>query len=313
MKLFGGIEAGGTKFVCLVGAGPEKLVDEKRFPTTSPEETIAQVVEFFAPYARRGDLAALGIASFGPLDLNRASPTYGFITTTPKPGWGQVDLCGEIGRRLGLPVAFDTDVNAAALGEQVWTPENRALDPLLYMTIGTGIGVGAIVHGRPVHGLMHTEAGHFAIPHNRQKDPFPGVCPYHQDCLEGLASGPSMHKRWGQKAETLPAAHPAWDLEAEYIALALVNLIYAYSPLRIVLGGGVPEHAGLHQAVRRKVQELLNGYIHSAWVQANIDEYILPPTLGSRSGVLGAIALAIREQAGYDSLADAFAHGARSI
>jgi fructokinase len=163
------------------------------------------------------------------------------------------------------------------------------------MTVGTGIGVGVIVNGAPLHGLIHTEAGHFAIPHNMQKDPFPGVCPFHGDCLEGLASGLSMSKRWNQEAETLPDTHPAWDLEAEYIALALVDLIYAYSPLRIVLGGGVPQHPGLHQVVRRKVQQLLNGYLHSPMVSEKIDEYILPPSLGNRSGVLGAIAMAINE------------------
>ena len=295
MKLFGGIEAGGTKFVCLVGNSPDQLVEEKRFPTTTPDETLARVIEFFAPYSNRGELAAVGIASFGPLDLNPNSKTYGYITTTPKPGWGQIDLCGRIKRDLNVPVAFDTDVNAAAFGEQYWTLENQALDPFLYMTVGTGIGVGVIVNGLPLHGLIHTEAGHFAIPHNLQRDPFPGVCPYHSDCLEGLASGPSMNKRWGQNAETLPDAHPAWDLEAEYIALALVNLIYAYSPLRIVLGGGVPEHPGLHVAVRRKVQQLINGYVHSSMVLEKIDSYILPPTLGKRSGVLGAIAMAIKE------------------
>ena len=266
MKLFGGIEAGGTKFACLVGNGPNQLIEEKRFPTTTPNETIARVVEFFAPYVNRSELAAVGIASFGPVDLNPASKTHGYITTTPKPGWSQVDLYGRIKRGLNVPVAFDTDVNAAAFGEQYWTPENKMLDPFLYMTVGTGIGVGVIVNGLPLHGLIHTEAGHFAIPHNLQRDPFPGVCPYHSDCLEGLASGLSMNKRWGQNAETLPGAHPAWDLEAEYIALALVNLIYAYSPLRIVLGGGVPEHPGLHQVVRRKVQQLINGYIHSPMV-----------------------------------------------
>lgn len=312
MKLFGGIEAGGTKFVCLVGNGPDKLVEEKRFQTTSPNETIARVVEFFAPYANRGDLAAVGIASFGPLDLNRASPTYGYITTTPKPGWGQVDLCGRVEQGLNVPVAFDTDVNAAAFGEQYWTPENRALDPFVYMTIGTGIGVGVIVNGSPLHGLIHTEAGHFALPHDWQRDPFPGVCPYHGDCLEGLASGLSMNKRWGKNAETLPEAHPAWDLEAEYIALALVNLIYAYSPLRIVLGGGVPQHPGLHQAVRRKVQQFLNGYLHSPMVVDKIDEYILPPTLGNRSGVLGAIAMAITEHTLQDIEADALMQKAAS-
>jgi fructokinase len=295
MKLFGGIEAGGTKFVCLVGSAPDKLVEEKRFPTMDPDETIAKVIEFFAPYAKKGELAAVGIASFGPLDLNRASQTYGYITTTPKPGWKQVDLCGRVKRALKIPVAFDTDVNAAAYGEQYWTPENHALDPFLYMTVGTGIGVGVIVNGLPLHGLIHTEAGHFALPHDWQRDPFPGVCPYHGDCLEGLASGPSLNKRWNQDAKTLPDEHPAWDLEAEYIALALVNLIYAYSPLRIVLGGGVPQHAGLHQMVRRKVQKFINGYVQSPMVLDNIDTYIVPPTLGNRSGVLGAIAMAITE------------------
>jgi fructokinase len=297
MKLFGGIEAGGTKFVCLVGSSPENILAETRFPTTSPAETLAQVLAFFAPYARRGELAAVGIASFGPLDLNPASPTYGFITTTPKPGWSQVDLCGWIKKGLQVPVAFDTDVNAAAFGEQYWTPENRALDPFVYMTVGTGIGVGVIVNGKPLHGLIHTEAGHFVLPHDRARDPFAGVCPYHGDCLEGLASGPSMQKRWAQNAESLPEDHPGWDLEAEYLALALVNLIYAYSPLRIVLGGGVPEHPGLHQAVRRKVQQLLNGYVHSPRILDQIDAYLVSPTLGPRSGVLGAVAMAITERA----------------
>ena len=275
MKLFGGIEAGGTKFVCLVGNGPDQLVEEKRFPTTTPDETIARVIEFFAPYANRGELAAVGIASFGPVDLNPNSKTYGYITTTPKPGWGQVDLCGRIKRDLNVPVAFDTDVNAAAFGEQYWTPENQALDPFLYMTVGTGIGVGVIVNGLPLHGLIHTEAGHFAIPHNLQRDPFPGVCPYHGDCLEGLASGPSMNKRWGQNAETLPDAHPAWDLEAEYIALALVNLIYAYSPLRIVSRrwgsgasrsscGGAPQSTAANQWVCPLIQWCWKKSIHTS-------------------------------------------------
>jgi fructokinase len=294
MKLFGGIEAGGTKFICLIGNHPDHLVEEKRIPTTTPDETIARVIDFFAPYSDRGEMAAVGIASFGPVDLDLSSKTYGYITTTPKPGWEQVDLLGRIKRALNVPVAFDTDVNAAAIGEQYWTPENQELDPFIYMTVGTGIGVGVIVNGSPLHGLIHTEAGHFAIPHNTKRDPFPGVCSYHGDCLEGLASGPSINKRWGQNAETLSNAHPAWELEAEYIALAMVNLIYAYSPLRIVLGGGVPKHPGLHSVVRRKVQQVINGYIQSPMLTEKIDSYILPPTLGNRSGVLGAIAMAIK-------------------
>jgi fructokinase len=292
-RLFGGIEAGGTKFVCMIGTGPEDFTREARFPTTLPDETIRQVIAFFEPYVKRGELAAVGVASFGPLDLNPASPTYGYITTTPKPDWSQVDLQGRIHKALKLPVAFDTDVNAAAFGEQYWTPGNSKLDPFVYMTVGTGIGVGVIVNGRPLHGLVHTEAGHFAIPHDWQKDPFPGICPYHGDCLEGLASGPSMNRRWGQPAETLPDSHPAWDLEAEYIALALINLTYAYSPLRIVMGGGVAQHPGLYQDVRRKVQQHLNGYIQAQMILERIDDYIVAPTLGHRSGVLGAIAMAV--------------------
>ncbi len=294
MKLFGGIEAGGTKFVCMLGSDPHDLRAEKRFPTTNPVETIQEALDFFAPYAQKGDLAAVGIASFGPLDLNLASPTYGYITTTPKPGWQQVDLCGAIQRGLAVPVAFDTDVNVAAFGEQYWIPENRSLDPFLYMTVGTGIGVGVIVNSYPLHGLIHGEAGHFAIPHDWQRDPFPGVCPFHGDCLEGLASGMAMQKRWGQAAETLPDAHPAWDLEAEYIAVALANLVYAYSPQRIILGGGVPQHPGFHRSVRSKILQKLNGYIHAPLILDKIDEYIVPPALGNRSGGLGAMAMSMR-------------------
>jgi fructokinase len=294
--LYGGIEAGGTKFVCVVGTNPNEIVEEIRFPTSPVSgETIRQALAFFAPYANKGDLAAIGIASFGPLDLNPASSTYGYITTTPKPGWHQVDLVGQFRRSLDLPVAFDTDVNAAAFGEYYWTPENRSLDPFVYMTVGTGIGVGVLVDGRPVHGLVHPEAGHFILPHDRKKDPFEGICPYHRDCLEGLASGTAMSARWGQDAETLPDTHPAWELEANYLALALVNLTYAYSPKRIVLGGGVALHPGLFKSVRSKVQEYLGGYIQSPVVLEKMDAYIVPPTLGNRSGVMGAIALAINK------------------
>ena len=293
-KLYGGIEAGGTKFVCIVASGPEQVVEETRFPTTQPGETIQRAVDFFKPYAERSDLAALGIASFGPVDLNPQSPTYGYITTTPKPGWQNVDLLGEIRKAFDLPVAFDTDVNAAAFGEHYWTPANRSLDPLVYMTIGTGIGAGVFANGGPIHGLAHTEIGHMYLPHDRGRDPFPGVCPFHGDCLEGLASGPAMEKRWGQRAETLEMDHPAWELETEYIALALVNLVYACSPQRIVLGGGVPEHPGLHEAVRRKVREYNKGYIQSPTILLDgLDQYIVPPTLGNRSGGLGAIAMAM--------------------
>jgi fructokinase len=292
MKLFGGIESGGTKFVCMLGNDPDHLMKEERFPTTTPNETIQRVTTFFLPSVESGELKAIGIASFGPLDLNPGSRTYGYITTTPKPGWSQVDLCGEVQKKLKVPIAFDTDVNAAAFGEQYWIPENRSLDPFVYMTVGTGIGIGVIINGSPLHGLMHAEAGHFALPHDWRRDPFPGVCPFHGDCLEGLASGSSMSRRWGQSPECLPDSHPGWELEAEYIALALVNLVYAYSPKRIILGGGVSQHKGLLETAHCKVKHFLNGYVRSPMLLDRIDEYILPPALGIRSGGLGAIAMA---------------------
>jgi fructokinase len=294
MKLFGGIEAGGTKFVCMVAQDPEHILAEARIATTTPDETIPSVTDFFDPYAKRGDLASIGIASFGPIDLHASSPTYGYITTTPKDGWRQVDLYGEIQRALNVPIAFDTDVNTAAFGEQYWLPNGRALDPFVYVTVGTGIGVGVVINGSPLHGLMHAEAGHIALPHDWRKDPFPGVCPYHGDCLEGLASGNSMTKRWGQNPEDLPDTHPAWDLEVEYIAIAIANLIYTYSPHRIILGGGVSQHPGFHELTRHKVRKYINGYIQSPMIADQLDEYIVPPALGIRSGTLGAIAMAIR-------------------
>lgn len=288
-KMFGGIEAGGTKFVCMVASGPEDIVAETRFPTTTPEETIQRAVDFFKPYT----LSAVGIGTFGPVDLDLHSPTYGFITSTPKKGWRQADLRGSVARALNVPVAFDTDVNAAAFGEQYWVPENRGLEPFLYITVGTGIGVGVLVNGKPLHGLIHPEAGHYRIPHDWKEDPFPGICPFHGDCLEGLASGPAIARRWGQPAETLPADHPAWNLETNYAALALANLIYSFSPRKIVVGGGVFQSPGLLEAVRQKVQHYLNGYIQSTLILESIDQFIVPPSLGSRSGVLGAIGMAV--------------------
>jgi len=294
VKLYGGIEAGGTKFICMVGSGPDDIIKEERFLTTSPSETIKKTIDFFLPYAKKNELTALGIASFGPVDLKPDSQTFGYITSTPKPGWDNTDLRGEIRRGLNVPVAFDTDVNAAAFGEQYWLPENRYLDPFIYVTVGTGIGVGVIIHGSLLHGLVHTEAGHMIIPHDLKKDPFPGICPYHGDCWEGLASGFSMSKRWMKDPEELPDSHYAWELETDYISYALINLIYTYSPMRIILAGGVSQHTSLHQIIRKKVQQINHGYVQSPFMLENIDSYILPPSLGNRSGGLGAIALAIK-------------------
>ena len=294
MPVYGGIEAGGTKFVCAVGTGPDDLRDEVRFPTTSPEECIGKSVAFFREMAaKHGGLAAVGIASFGPVDPAPSSPTFGHITTTPKPGWAHTDLAGPVARALGVPVGFDTDVNGAALGEFRWGAARR-LDTFVYITVGTGIGGGAMVNGGLVHGLMHPEMGHVFPPHDRTEDPFEGMCPYHGDCLEGLASGPAIERRWGARAETLPPDHPAWDLEAKYLAHGIVPQIFILSPQRVILGGGVMEQAHLFPKVRRQVREILNGYIQARVILEDMDNYIVPPGLGNRAGVLGAVALAQR-------------------
>jgi fructokinase len=290
--LYGGIEGGGTKFVCAVGTGPDDLRAETRFPTTTPQETIARAVAFLRTQEQlHGQLSAVGIGSFGPVDLNPNSPTWGYITSTPKPGWAQANFAQAIRDALQVPVGFDTDVNAAALGEGAWGAA-RGLDTYVYLTIGTGIGGGGVVGGQLIHGALHSEMGHMRIPHDWKSDPFPGSCPFHADCLEGLATGPAMEKRWGARAETLPAEHPAWQLEANYLALALVNLICVLSPQRIILGGGVMSQAQLFPMIRRRVQELLNGYLQFSQVLQGIEAYIVPPELDPRAGVLGAIALA---------------------
>ena len=290
MSIYGGIEAGGTKFVCAVATGPDDIRAETRFSTTTPEETIERAKAFFEEGAREGPLAAIGIASFGPVDPNPDSPTFGYITTTPKEGWANIEFASRISRALGIPVGFDTDVNGAALGEHHWGAA-QGLDTFIYLTVGTGIGGGGLVNGRPMHGLIHPEMGHVRLPRHAD-DFFPGVCPYHGDCLEGMATGPALEARWGQRPETLPADHPAWEMEAHYLAFGLVNFICTLSPQRIVMGGGVMEQSHLFPLIRQKVQSLLNGYVQSPAILDQIDGYIVPPALGKRAGVLGAIALA---------------------
>lgn len=291
--LYGGIEAGGTKFVCAIGTGPEDLRAEVRFPTTRPPETIQRALRFFQEQQERlgTPLAAVGIASFGPVDLIPPSPTFGYITSTPKPGWQNVDLAGEIRRGLNLPVGFDTDVNGTALAEGRWGAA-WGLDTFIYLTIGTGIGGGGMVGGRLIHGMLHPEMGHIRIPHDWKDDPFAGCCPFHGDCLEGLASGPALEARWGARAETLPPDHPAWPLEAHYLALAVANFVCTLSPQRVILGGGVMNQRQLFPMIRARVRGLLNGYIQTRPILDGIDEYIVPPVLGERAGILGAIALA---------------------
>lgn len=290
--MFGGIEGGGTKFVCAVGTGPDDIQREERFPTTTPVETLDKAIAFFKQAERDfGRLSALGFASFGPIDPNPASPTYGFILQTPKPNWSNANVLDMLKSNFDIPMAFDLDVNGAAFGEGTWGAA-QGLDTFIYLTVGTGIGGGVMANGKLLHGLLCPEMGHILLPHDRERDPFEGACPFHQDCFEGLASGPALEKRWGQKAETLPLDHPAWALEADYVAMALSSYILTLSPQRIVIGGGVGGREELLPLIRQKVQTLLNGYVQSATITQNIDEYIVPPGLGSRSGMLGAIALA---------------------
>jgi fructokinase len=286
---YGGIEAGGTKWVCAVADHPAEPLKTETFPTTTPDETVRRAVRFFA---ENGPVGAIGVGSFGPVDIRRSSPTRGTITTTPKPGWAGTDLAGALRSGLGVPIALDTDVNAAALGEWRWGAAT-GLDTFCYITVGTGIGGGAVVNGRILHGLLHPELGHMRIPHDRARDPFAGICPYHGDCLEGLASGEAIRQRWGQPGQQIADA-AAWELEADYLAVALVNVICALSPERIILGGGVAKHPALLPQVRRRVREFLAGYLRAPELTDPdvTDRYVTAPGLGDCSGVIGATGLA---------------------
>lgn len=286
--LYGGVETGGTWVVCGLGTGPEDLAAVETFRTGAPAETIERIVAFFTGHPRP---AAIGIGAFGPVDLHPGSATWGHVTTTPKPGWAHTALAPVIRDRVGVPVAFDTDVNAAALGEHRWGA-GRGAGTLCYVTVGTGIGGGILIGGRPVHGLIHPEPGHLLIPHDRARDPFAGSCPRHGDCWEGLAAGGAIAARWGRPAEDLPDDHPAWELEARYLALGLVSLVLVVSPHRVIVGGGVMERAGLLPAVRDRFRDLLAGYLASPLLDDDIDAFIVAPALGDRAGVLGALALA---------------------
>ncbi|MGH9844269.1 MAG: ROK family protein [Blastocatellia bacterium] len=286
--MYAGIESGGTKWVCAVGTGPDDVRAMDRFPTTTPAETVGRSIEFFR---RQPAIKAIGVGSFGPVDLNPQSPHYGHITTTPKPGWQFADLVKPLRQAFSVPVGFDTDVNAAALGEFRWGAA-RGLDTFVYFTVGTGIGGGAMVNGKLLHGMLHPEMGHMILPRDPRRDPFKGACKFHGACLEGLASGPAMEHRWGRRAEGLPADHTAWALEAHYLALGVVNAISILSPQRVILGGGVMDQRHLFPMIRAEVKVLLRGYLQVPQILEGIEDYIVPPALGDRAGVLGAIALA---------------------
>lgn len=284
----GALEAGGTKMVCAIGDEHGNIFERASFPTLMPEETIPGLIAFF----QEKDIEALGIGSFGPLSLDPKSADYGSITTTPKPGWHNYPLTKAFVDALGVPVGIDTDVNAAALGEATFGA-GKGLDSLVYYTIGTGVGGGALVDGTLVHGLVHPEMGHMLLRPD-PRDPAPhGFCPYHDGCLEGMANGPAIEKRWGVSAKLLPEDHVAWDIEAEYLAQMCVNTIVTLSPKRIVLGGGVMHQTHLFPKIRKRTLELLNGYVAHPDVLEHMDDYIVPPGLGDNAGACGSLLLAV--------------------
>lgn len=283
---YGALEGGGTKMVMAVTDEKLNILCRESIPTRTPGETVPEMVAFF----RKNSVDALGIACFGPLDLNPASPSYGFITKTPKLSWCDYPLMPALREALGVPCGFDTDVNAAALCEAE-RGAAKGLESCVYVTVGTGIGAGVICEGRLVHGLMHPEWGHVLLT-PRADDPMPqGCCPYHGACLEGLASGPALEKRWGVPARQLPADHPAWELEAHYLAQMCVTALMMVSPRRIVLGGGVMGQSHLFPMIRRETMRLLGGYL--SCVQET-DSLIVPPACAPNSGILGAALLAER-------------------
>lgn len=285
--LIGGIEAGGTKMVCAVGDENGVIKDRTSFPTRQPEETFADMIAYY----RNWDIQALGIGCFGPVDLNRQSRTYGYITKTPKPGWGNCDIVGAFKDALGVPVGFDTDVNGAVLGEVTWGAA-KGLDSAIYITIGTGVGVGVYVNGGLLHGLVHPEGGHILLIRH-PKDTYEGKCPFHKNCVEGLAAGPSIEARWGKKAAELADRDEVWEMEAYYIAQAITDYIFSYSPQKIILWGGVMHQEKLFGMVRKEVLNLLNGYVAHEMITEHIDQYIVPPALGEDPGIMGAIKLGL--------------------
>ena len=298
--IVGAVEAGGTKFVCAVGAGPdEQLLARTQIPTCDdPARVMEQVTTWFKEWQKKhGALAALGVASFGPVDLDEASPTYGFITTTPKPGWKNTNIVGPLRAAFpGIPIGFDTDVNGAAIGEWRWGAA-KGLDDFVYVTVGTGIGGGGMARGKLLHGLVHPEMGHMGLPRIAGDD-FEGVCPFHGRCWEGLCSGPAIAKRAGKPAEELPPDHPVWDQTIQYMAHALVNLTCVLSPRKIIIGGSVRKAGQLgedrfFERVRAAFRSILAGYIASpVLTEAGISQFIVPAQLGDNAGVCGAIALA---------------------
>jgi fructokinase len=291
LPLIATLEAGGTKMVAAFTRGPGEIFSRERIPTTSPEETIHRLVEFFEKGAARfGQPEALVVGTFGPADLEPESPTYGYITATPKKGWAQTDLLGPLKNALGgIPAVFETDVNAALFGEATWGAA-KGLKHAAYFTVGTGIGGGLLINGGLIHGAGHSEMGHMRVGRHRDDD-FGGTCPFHQDCLEGLASGPALGERWQGPAEELPATHKGWEIEAYYLAQACANVLMIAPPERIILGGGVMHQVQLFPRVSEQLRVLLNGYLPQHKLADDLSSFVVPPDLGDDAGLLGCVAL----------------------
>lgn len=283
--LLGALEAGGTKMVCAIGEETGKILKTTTIPTVTPEETMPQLLSFF----KEEGIEALGIGCFGPIDLNKKSKTYGHITSTPKLAWQNYDICGVFQKELNVPIGFDTDVNVACLGEMQYG-SGKGLDTVVYITVGTGVGMGICIGGQLLHGMLHPEAGHMLV-RRVPEDTFQGVCPFHKDCLEGLIAGGSIAARYGVKADQIRRDDIAWEYTAYYIAQAIVNLILTVSPERIILGGGVMKQEQFLPLVHKYVPELLRGYIQTKELE-DITTYIVSPGCEDRQGVLGALKLA---------------------
>lgn len=286
--ILGALEAGGTKMVCAVGDENGKVSDRISLATKTPSETMPEMIEYF----KKNQVEALGIGCFGPIDPDRASKTYGYITSTPKLAWQNYNIVGEFRKNLNVPMAFDTDVNASALGEAAFGAA-KGLDCSMYMTVGTGVGVGIYMNGFLVHGMMHPEAGHILLQKHPQ-DGYSGKCPFHHNCLEGLAAGPAIEERWGKKAAELSEVTQVWELEAFYIAQALVNYTLTFSPRKIVLGGGVMHQEQLFPLIRERYRELLAGYVQTRELE-DLDSYIVPSSLRDNQGIMGCLKLAAME------------------
>ena len=284
--LIGALEAGGTKMVCAIGKEDGTILEQVSIPTTTPEETIPKLIEYF----KDKEIEALGVAAFGPVDVKPESETYGYILDTPKLAWRHKDFLGRLKDELKVPMGLDTDVNGSCLGEVTYGCA-KGLDSVIYITIGTGVGVGVCINGKLLHGMLHPEGGHILLARH-EDDPKGGICPYHKNCLEGFASGPSIEARWGKKAVELVDRPKVWEMESYYIAQALVDYIVLLSPQKIILGGGVMHQEQLFPMIRQKVKEMLNGYIKTKELE-DMDNYIVPASLHDDQGIMGCIKLGL--------------------